>query len=120
MNPYVLSIGLNVGATEPAAQLGATLRATEALFGPPLSVAMGRSEWQGVPERFVQIAVLATPERVSRDVSNLAAALHQAAIAVTAANVRPDCRWILYKPTGVDSIGGTLAEFPIITETPEE
>lgn len=120
MNPYILSVGLNVGSKEPAAQLGATLRAAEMLFGPPVSVAMGRSEWQGVPERFIQIAVLSTPYAVATAAPRLALALQQDTVAVIHATTAPHATWILYNRCGIDSIGGTVAEFPIIATHPQE
>lgn len=113
---HVLSVGLNVGDREPGSQLGASLRAVEALFGPPLSVAMGRSEWEGVPERFVQVAVLTDHEAVLRRAPLLAAALHRQTIAV----IRPGAsRWTL-TGAGGPTPGGTVAEFPVLADVPAE
>ena len=114
---YVLSIGLNAvgeGANEPRRQLDDTLRATSAALGPARAVGMGRGEWNGVPERFVQIAVETDRDMIARRVGNLAAALRQEAIAVTL----PDGGyWVLYHADGRDwVIGGPLSEFPIILD----
>lgn len=114
MTPIILSIGLNVGASEPATQLSATLRAAEAIFGPLRAVAMGRGEWGGVPERFVQVAVAAYPRAIPGAARQLATALHQDAIAVTTPAPAPAAHWILYASDGAVSPGGTAAEFPII------
>ena len=51
----ILSIGLNVGQSEPPRQLSETLRCIA-----PCSVrglALGSAEWMGVPERFIHAAV---------------------------------------------------------------
>ena len=108
---YVLSIGLNVGSHEPAGQLGATLRATEAIFGNLHEVGMGASEWEGVPERFVQIAVRTEPAYLASALPVLARTLAQDAIAAT----QPDwCMWDLFYATGRRTHGGALSERPII------
>jgi len=117
-NVYVVSIGLNVGEREPAAQLSTTLGAAALAFGPLLSVAMGASEWEGVPERFVQCAVLCSKAAIESGARTLAAHLRQECIAYA----RPDAEcWALAYPDqrGIME-GGAVADFPIIAAYPSE
>lgn len=111
MTRYILSIGLNVGDAEPPAQLSFTLRAVEVHFGPILDVAMGESEWQGQPERFVQVVVEAPgrPFLASR-AKTLAAALNQEAIASIAPG---GTQWDLWTPSEWRT-GASIYEFPIL------
>ena len=108
---YVVSIGLNVGASEPEGQLGATLRAAEALLGAPLRVAMGESSWEGIPERFVQVTLRAAPGDLARRLQGLAAALHQDAVAVIGPKA---VRWTVHYAVGVAEVGGPVSTFPVL------
>jgi hypothetical protein len=112
---HVLSIGLNVGNDEPAAQLDKSLRVVSAAFGPLLAVAMGRSEWDGVPERFVQIVA----EGSERDLAELAPRISRTLDQSAIAYVAPDgAQWTLAygMPGRAIEPGGTVAEFPIIVD----
>jgi hypothetical protein len=112
---YVLSIGLNVGDKEAERQLSDTLARTMAVFGAPLAVGMGRSEWNGVPERFVQIAVRADRDMIALRTPGLAAALHQEAIAyIKWGNIF--ATWSLFSAAGGYYPGGNTEDFPIILD----
>ena len=88
-----------------------TLRATEAVFDDLREVGMGVSEWEGVSERFVQVAVHADRAFLISALPVLACVLRQSAIAVT----QPDWRiWDLFYATGRRTHGDTLPKRPII------
>jgi len=112
----VLSIGLNVGKAEPDPQLGVTLDAVlYGCVGQMVKVAMGESQWEGVPERFVQV-LFDVPESRIPDVINysvpvLARQLKQVAIGVS---IPQYGEWILCKGDGTNESGGSTEEFPII------
>jgi len=81
MSVTILSIGLNVGQSEPPRQLSETLRclAPCAVHG----LAMGRAEWQGIPERFIHAAVEFRDADTARlFASHLARVLNQDCIAI--------------------------------------
>lgn len=105
------SIGLNVGQHEPYEQLSLTLALISALCtGRLLSLAMGESEWEGTPERFVQVEIQAPDRQDARQfAAALAASLRQDAVAVLfpAADA-----WELVRPDGSESPGGTVSDFP--------
>lgn len=110
---WIVSIGLNIGDTEPAFQLTRTLGAI-ARRSRVLRVAMGTSEWHGVPERFVQArAALQSPRSFA---AALARELDQDAIAVRPADCRG--RWELVDRYMARTPGGALADFPCIVEAP--
>ncbi len=119
MKRVIFSIDLNVGQSEPAAQLTATLRALCG-FGEVQDIALGRGEWQGVPERFIQARV-ALYAVCATDVSGvryaaaaiLARELQQDCVAVRVADARAD-RWRLVNADGEVSLGCPLAENPVI------
>jgi hypothetical protein len=115
---YILSIGLNVDDHEPPRQLADTLARTMAVFGAPLAVGMGRSEWNGVPERFVQIAVRADRDTIALRTPGLAAALHQEAIAyIYSGSIQSRLlSWGLFSAAGGYYLGGSTEEFPIILD----
>jgi hypothetical protein len=109
----VFSIGLNVRDHEPRGQLSRTLHAATRITNPH-NLAIGRSEWQGVPERFVQIA--ADEIGAKYIAALLADCLDQDAVAY----LPPDAdRWMIVNPQGVETPGGTLAEFPCIVSREE-
>jgi hypothetical protein len=121
---FIVSVGLNVGEQEPAAQLQRSIESIGLAFGPVLAVAMGKSEWEGVPERFVQCAVLAHAERMADGCALLARHLDQCAVAwVPAAHLADTCpRWVLaYSAPGVvGGDGGEVTQFPVIVDYPTE
>ena len=107
----VFSIGLNVGAAEPAGQLGRTLSAVDGVAGAPESVATGASEWDGVPERFVHVAVpFLTRRRALLDARLLAVMLCQDAVAVLLPGA---AEWTLVRRDSTVGTGGSLADFPV-------
>ena len=114
----LLSIGLNVGESEPVSQLSDTLAAV-AGRAVVLGVAMGASVWQGTPERFVQI-LAEVRGRPAAFAAALARELSQDAIGVLGLNVGHigAVRWVLIDAAGTSSAGGTLAEFPALLEVP--
>lgn len=106
MIPHILSIGLNVGNMEPAEQLQKTLRIVTQ-YCRPLDLAMGTGDWQGVPERYIQIkAVIPTAF-----VKHVAAALNQDAIDIWSAG---STHWTLIDAAGNSAAGASIAEFPVI------
>lgn len=117
---YILSIGLNVGATEPENQLRDTLRAIAPL-GAVRDLAIGRGEWQGVPERFVQV-------RIAPDIDFGEHRARAGAGAFLARELRQECiairradsggRWELIDAAGTFEVGCTLAENPVILGRP--
>ena len=112
----IFSIGLNVGNAEPVSQLSDTLEelSSRAVV---CAVAMGTSEWQGVPERFIQAECLGDMFFPSYVALHLAAALEQDAVGVL--NTAGDA-WILVAPDGSTSDGGSVADFPVIVGTRAE
>lgn len=108
---YVYSIGLNVGGSEPRGQLGASLRIAEALAERLVAVAMTRGEWEGIPERTLQVALeVDGPLRANDIAVNLMRALHQECVAY----IRPGAlRWSM--APGMDD-GGSIAEYPIVVD----
>ena len=110
---YILSIGLNVGNVEPENQLRDTLRAVVSL-GHVRDLVIGNGEWQGVPERFVQVRASVAGAYAFRD---LPAALSQDCIAFRRAD---DARglWHLLNRDVTISAGCTLAENPVILGRP--
>lgn len=111
---YLLSIGLNVGPREPIDQLSATLSTVRAVCGPAYAVAMGKSEWNGVPERFVHVRVpLATRRRAFHDARLLAVALRQESVAVLFPEMAgPAHWWLVSRDSAGGEPGGTIKEFP--------
>lgn len=117
MQVYVYSIGLNVGGREPVSQLTDTLRAVAIFLPPALSIALGRSEYQGAPERFVQVAAVVRDDDARRIAACLARYLRQEAVAL----LRPQAaRWTLAYASGPCAPGGLREEYPVITEVPSE
>lgn len=112
-NLTYLSIGLNVGDREPDSQLARTLGICLSHFGAEIrSVSMGRSEWDGVPERFVQIGVIAPNSRALYVARILARVLSQECIAVLPSGATT---WSLVYADGHHVTGGDVTEFPIIS-----
>ena len=104
----IYSIGLNVGDTEFASQLSATLALAAQRFRIH-SMAMGASEWEGVPERFLQFSVEQPADTIAA--GQLALALRQSAVAVLPEYAE---RWILAGADGLILVGGSVADFPVI------
>ena len=111
MNRIVLSIGLNVGAAEPAFQLNDTLAAL-ASAGIVRAVAMGSSTWEGVPERFIQVLLDVRAWPVST-ACLLARMLNQDAIAIIDI-ASPPGHWTLCQCDYQTARGGSVADFPIL------
>lgn len=111
----VFSIGLNVGAEEPRGQLGDTLVSVSSRCI-PRDLAIGRAEWQGVPERFIQIATEAE-DRPEWKAMTFARRLSQDAVAYLAPGADA---WMLVDKAGNETPGGTLAEFPCIVKRTED
>jgi len=116
----MISIGLNVGDREPACQLSDTFNAVDAHLGAPFAVAMGRSEWEGVPERFMQFAIYSGPLIVARRLPALARVLRQDAIALLERGEDGREAWTLYHADGRVAPGGSVEDFPVIIEVPNE
>ena len=113
-NRIILSIGLNVGSSEPAAQLHNTLEYVAWLNGQrgnpgSVSYALGQSEWEGVPERFIQTEL--TVEPAPNSLAALPRLLAQDSIAVLYPGRD---RWELINRDGTHSDGGTVADYPVI------
>lgn len=114
----IISIGLNVGATEPVGQLEATLRVLADLGGyrghvGSLRYTIGESEWEGVPERFVQARLPRKPSR--EELAAAARVLGQSAVAT----LRPgDAAWTLTYSDGHTEPGGTVDEFEVVIHAP--
>lgn len=109
----VVSIGLNVGSSEPAGQLAATLKLAAWLTGhkgngAAVTYALGESEWEGVKERFIQFRV---PGAVPHGLHIVAAQLQQDAVAYLPPGA--DC-WRLAHADGNHRFGGSTEEFPVI------
>jgi hypothetical protein len=107
MKSVVFSIGLNVGATEPERQLRDTLREIA-----PLAVrelAMGRAEWEGIPERFVHVAAEIDAGPAQWYASHLARVLSQDAVAIL---LPLETRWSLVDRTGAVTDGGSIVSYP--------
>lgn len=113
MQTYILSIGLNVGRYEPSNQLGATLRATEAVFSDLRAVGMVRGEWEGVAERTLHIAVRSGPNYLFAMLPSLARILQQQAVAVT---LPGGGHWDIVYADGHRETGGSHADFPIAVD----
>ena len=111
---YIISIGLNVGDSEPARQMGRTLDAIEELQGagcgaPEIKVIEG--EWEGVPERTVQ-ACVTTYRSMSLMLTwgrIMCSALNQQAIAILPPG---ENTWMLATPAGAER-GGSVEEYPV-------
>ena len=106
----IFSVGLNVGQAELPRQLTLTLyhlvsRVTVR------DLYVGGSQWQGIPERFVQVAALVPPD-VSPDTvaRELAVELRQSCVAVL--NRAGNC-WRLIDRDGQVEQGAPVAEFPV-------
>lgn len=110
MSAVILCIGLNVGDMEPAHQLTDTLGALTGA-GLVLDLAIGRGEWEGVPERFVQARVrnLAGDWRRACEIADL---LRQECIAFRREGNTAD--WVLCYADGTTTAGYSLAENPVI------
>lgn len=104
---YTFNVGLNVGSTEPLGQLARTLRFVAQYDVKDLAI--GRSHWDGAPERFVQFR--ADTLRAHRVARQLAIDLQQDAVSF---NIPNDPDWILCYVDGRVTVGGTVADFPII------
>jgi len=113
---HVFSIGLNVGDREPVDQLARTLQLISLAYPcRVLEVAMGRSEWEGVPERFLQVA-LEVPAGATRLAARLAESLRQHSIAMLDLRApHPHNKaWALVSQYGTAYPGGSLTEFPVL------
>jgi hypothetical protein len=104
----ILSIGLNVGAGEPDKQLARTLSALNRRAR-VLDVAVGVSEWQGRRERMLQARV--DSRRCDELAASLARDLNQECVSVLGDD---EPRWALVSAAGDVSIGGAIADYPII------
>lgn len=113
----ILSIGLNVGDTEPSVQLAATLDTLrhEPMRGSayPANLAIIEGEWQGVKERTLQVRMrmsMRNCEAFLRELPLLARDCGQTCVAW----IYPDGRqWTLAFADGHSENGGAIAEFPI-------
>lgn len=107
-----ISIGLNVGSAEPIGQLHKTFAAVARHFA-IVEQAVGQSEWQGVPERFVQFEVFSprSTKAFAQIIAEMAGHLQQDAISYAWHGASD---WILMGRDGRASWGGTLDEYPII------
>ena len=107
----IFSIGLNVGSSEPKFQLSRTMIECGYMAGVH-DVALGQAEWQGVPERFVQVAMPIETPRSAHDVAGrLARILKQDAVGVLLPHA---AKWVLVDQDYNASEGGTLEEFPCL------
>lgn len=116
MKDTVFSIGLNVGDKESAHQLASTFSAAGAMFA-EYDARIGRAQWEGVPERFVQIRVPAAG--MSRAAGwyarYFAVVLEQSAVAIW----QEGCtHWTLVNASGASTAGGSIAEFPVLFNAP--
>lgn len=108
---YVLSIGLNVGRTEPIAQLDEAIQQVRARFGPIHAIGMCAGEWQGVSERTVHIAVLVpSPIAIALNVPGLCRGLRQECIAVWRKGAGV---WDLWASDGPRPDGAAVSDFPV-------
>lgn len=112
MSAYIFSIGLNVGAHEPAYQLTATLRLL-LTCGDVHNIALGHGEWQGVPERFIQAEIRASDETWRGLAQAMAEILEQECIAVRPADSHI-ADWQLVNAAGDVLPGCSVADNPVI------
>lgn len=110
----VISVGLNVKGEEPSGQAQKTLSwlARTLEDADVKAIGLFNSEWQGIPERCIQVRVAAGMARdLARELGAAATVLGQESIAV----INPKFhRWLLIAPDGGISQGATKAEFPIL------
>ena len=106
---YILSVGLNVGDSEPADQLSATLYQLAIRADGVRDVKMGAAEWQGTPERFVQARAESNTPYVAAQ--GMALDLQQEAIAVLH---KGDPYWYLVYADGRVLPGASVKDFPVI------
>ncbi len=110
MKAIVFSIGLNVGDKEPAEQLARALRVVSHYLS-AYDLRMGTAQWQGVPERFIQVRA-AAPAWYARD---FARHCRQDAVAIW----QEGCtHWALVRADGRETAGGSIAEFPCLFDAP--
>ena len=107
---YILSIGLNVGDSEPADQLSATLRQLVIHQDRVLSIKMGTADWQGVPERFVQARVEVS-DNACTVAQRMARGLGQDAVALLGPR---GSTWALAYADGRVLHGASIKDFPVI------
>lgn len=107
-NNTIVSIGLNVGETEPVSQLSRTLLYT-ALRAQVRGIVLFTSEWQGASERCVQFAV-EPHDQPDGHWRTLAAALDQTAIAVLSPGEE---RWTLHFANGDVTAGDSIEVYPV-------
>ena len=110
---FIFSIGLNVGDSEPAAQLHDTLRALVSI-GTVRDVAIGNSAWQGVPERFVQARVAALAGKAGDLGASLARELSQSCVAWRAVGALHGHWWLSWADGRDVTLGESLSTFPVI------
>ena len=112
MKNVIFSIGLNVGASEPADQLQKTLHFVANTGGTVRDLAIGRADWQGVPERFVQVCTSVARTAQAYSMAELyARELNQECVAVLKPNAG---RWRLVHADGRLILGNTLTQSPVI------
>jgi hypothetical protein len=111
---YVLSIGLNVGGSEPADQYARTLGAIVCYAPTVTRIAETRGEWDGIPERSLQVlARFETETDAHEAAAGLAGMLQQDAVAVIPATGAPNRKWTLVDRNGAVVGGGSLTDFLI-------
>ena len=109
---YILSIGLNVGDSEPADQLTFTLHQLAIRADSVRDVKMGAADWQGVPERFVQARVEVS-DRACTVARRMARGLRQDAIAISEPGAQ---QWTLAYADGRVLRGASVKNFPVILD----
>lgn len=112
---FIFSIGLNVGGKEPADMVNRVFRALS-IHGEIRKAAFGASEWQGVPERFVQVLVETYSPDGRAVARKIATYLEQDAVAAMRTNTPGDNgAWLLvYADAQKPDEYSSAADYPVI------
>jgi hypothetical protein len=111
---YVLSIGLNVGDSEPADQYARTLGAIVCYAPTVTRIVETQGVWDGIPERSLQVLAHFDSDADAHEAAaGLAGMLRQDAIAVISATGAPNRKWTLVDRNGAVVGGGSLTDFLI-------
>lgn len=115
----LVNVGLNVGKSEPVHQFTHTLMAV-AMLGELKAWVITAGEWDGVPERSLQVRVEVSEPlsymdaRLQRRGAAVALLLRQECIAIRDGVDRPADPWTLVYADGRVELGGSVADFPVV------
>lgn len=113
----IISIGLNVGSSEPSVQLDVSLRAVQRLAkdvkGYISNIAVFTSEWEGVKERTLQVRVSYDRKMYDKFLEKLPLLAHDLQQeCVVAINDRA-LWWVLYYSDKRVKVGESTDKYPV-------